>query len=275
LPGFAGPTTYGTTQLRLISKTLITLWVVLGASTASYACGSMCMTMAANQQFMTHQTYIYKSMNDASMKRRSDENATTQGNSTASQSAPSGFVRSKSRPSINENPLPYTRDPVLSSKLREAFLADFAQQTPDPAERMRAITQQTDFVQLVAAFIQLQGLDSGSMENLIALWYGQSWAIAHQKPLPTAQQYQAIAAQVQRHFHKSPVFKNMDNASRQVFFEQQAYPLFLLNSNYTGYLKRGNTETLSRMAATTREGFKKMGLDLQNLQLTSRGLVPL
>jgi hypothetical protein len=275
---------YGTTQLRLISKTVLTLWAFLSTSAASYACGSMCMTMAANQQFVTHQTHIYKSMNDASMKRRRDGNdsdspspggSRTQASSNAPQDAPSGFVKSRSRASANNNPLPYNRDPALSAKLREEFLAGFMQQIPGEAADMRSIAQQTDLIQIMAGFIQLQGLDSGSMENLIAFWYGQGWAIAHQKPLPTAQQYQAIAAQVRKHFEKSPVFKNMDNASRQTFFEQHAYPLFVLKANYTAYLKQGKTELLSRMAATTREGFSKMGLDLQNLQLTSRGLVPL
>jgi hypothetical protein len=67
----------------------------------------------------------------------------------------------------------------------------------------------------------------------------------------------------------------MDNTRRQTFFEQLAYPLFLQQAKYEGYLKEGQSQTLSRMANNTHEGFKKMGFDLKNLQLTNRGLVPL
>jgi hypothetical protein len=273
--------TYNTTKLRFNSKILLALGVLLSASTASYACDS-CQIMLAAQQHQTFQTHIYKSMNDSNAKRHRDgsnsaERSTSkaQPNSNAAQDAPTGFTRSKSRPSIDDNPLPYIRDPALSTKLREEFLANIARNSPNTVDRMRASTQQTDFVQLTAAFIQMQGLDSGSMENLIAFWYGQSWAIVHQKKLPTAEQYQAIAAQVQRHFDKSTTFKSMSNAARQTLFEQLTYPLFVEKAKYADYLKQGNTATLSKMAASTQDGFKKLGLDLQNLQLTSRGLAPL
>jgi hypothetical protein len=263
------------TQLRLISKTLFTLWVGLIASTTSHACDS-CQIMLAAQQHSTFQSHIYKSMNDSNAERRRSENSRDSTSTpTKQQNAPNGFVRAKGRASATNNPLPYDRDLALSAKLREDFIVSYAQQDPDATASMRNMTQQNDLVQVMAGFIQLQGLDSASMENLIAFWYGQGWAVAHQKPLPTAEQFQAIAAQVQRHFDKSPVLKNMGNAARQTFFEQNAYALFITKANYEAYLKRGKTDVMARMAVATQESFKKMGLDLQKLQLTARGLVPL
>jgi hypothetical protein len=229
-------------------------------------------TFYANQN--TYPQFNFRAIYNSNQSQKKSSPQTQSDRTTESTSA-SYFVKAKSRASLNNNPLPYIRDTVLSAKLREEFLANFAKQTPDTAARMRATTQETDLVQIVAGFIQLQGLDSGSVENLMAIWHGQSWAIAHSKPLPTAQQFQAIAAQVRSQFDKSPYFKDMDNAKRQTFFEQLAYPLFLQQAKYEGYLKEGQSQTLSRMATNTQEGFKKIGLDLKNLQLTSRGLVPL
>lgn len=267
--------------LRLISKILLAQALVLSTSTASHACDS-CQIMLAAQQHATFQSNIYKSMNDSNTKRRQNERDNTadsstkaQSRNTAQQETSNGFARAKSRASANNNPLPYARDLALSAKLREEFVVTYAQDRPDAATDMRNMMQQNDLVQVMAGFIQLQGLDSGSMENLIAFWYGQGWAVANQKPLPTAQQYQAIAAQVQRHFDKTSTLKNMGNAARQTFFEQNAYALFVTKANYEVYLRKGKTDVMARMAVATQEGFKKMGLDLKNLQLTNRGLVPL
>jgi hypothetical protein len=144
--------TYNTTKLRFNSKILLALGVLLSASTASYACDS-CQIMLAAQQHQTFQTHIYKSMNDSNAKRHRD------GSNSAERST------SKAQPN--------------------------------------------------------------------------------------------------------------SNAARQTFFEQLTYPLFVEKAKYADYLKQGNTATLSKMAASTQDGFKKLGLDLQNLQLTSRGLAPL
>jgi hypothetical protein len=177
-----------------------------------------------------------------------------------------------SRISASNNPLPYVRDKALSEKIREEFLQDFEKQgMTDDLTGMRATTAQNDIVQIMAAFIRLQGLDSGSMEGMIAFWYGQAWAIANQKPLPTPQQYQGIAEQVQASMAKSPTWSKMSNVDRQKFFEQLAYPLFVQKANYQAYLKSGKKDSMAKMARNTQEGLKKIGLDFQNLQLSDDG----
>jgi hypothetical protein len=229
-------------------------------------------TFFANQT--TYPQFDYRATYGNNSGQKSSSSP-TQSSHTVESTSSTYFAKAKSRASLNNNPLPYKRDPVLSDKLREDFLTNFAKQTPDTAERMRSTTQKTDLVQLMAGFIQLQGLDSGSIENLWAIWHAQSWAIAHSKPLPTAQQYQAVAAQVRGRLDKPSYIKNMDDAGRQAFFEALVYPLFIQKSKYEGYLRDGKSQILSRMATDTQAGFKKMGLDLKNLQLTQRGLIPL
>ncbi len=184
------------------------------------------------------------------------------------------YLKNTSAASANNNPLPYTRDRALSTKLREEFLADFTKQrTPDSVDEMRAATENTDLVQVIAGFIQLQGLDSGALENLMAFWYGQAWAVANQKPLPTALQYQGIAIQLRISIAKSADWKNMSNEKRQRIFEELSYPLFIQKANYQSYLKAGKKDSMARMASATQEGLKKIGLDLQNLQLSDKGFI--
>jgi hypothetical protein len=194
-------------------------------------------------------------------------------------SAPSGRAASpediRRRASPTNNPLPYTRDRALSAKIREDFLQDYAKQMPSDVASMRESTAQTDHVQIIAGVVQLQGVDSGSMEGLLALWYGQAWAIAHQKPLPTPQQYQGIANQLRTTMAHSSDWKNMTNVQRQTLFERLVYPLFVQKANYQAYLKQGKTDAMARMASATSEGLKKTGLDLQSLRLTDNGFAGL
>jgi hypothetical protein len=191
---------------------------------------------------------------------------------TAKPSAPAGNY--SSTPSATNNPLPYTRDKALSAKIRDDFLRDYAKQMPDDVDSMRAMSTENDLVQIMAGVVRLQGMDSSTMEGFIALWYGQSWAIAHQKPLPTPRQYQGIAAQI-RDTSAAAQWSQMSNAARQTFFEQRAYPLFIQKANYQAYLKQGKTEAMARMASATQQGLKKAGMDMTALNLSDKGFVPM
>jgi hypothetical protein len=205
----------------------------------------------------------------------STSSKSTTSSTTTKPKAPVASPKSTGRVSLDNNPLPYKRDRALSAKIREEFLAEYAKQVPDEAAEMRMTAERTDFVQLIAAYAQLEGLNSGTMEGLMAYWYGQAWAIAHRKPLPTAQQFQGIAEQLRSSNAQSGKWSKMNNAERQTFFEQIAHPLFLQRTRYESYRQKGRSEALARMANATQEGFKKIGLDMQSLQLSNSGFVGL
>jgi hypothetical protein len=177
------------------------------------------------------------------------------------------------RASATNNPLPYRRDKALSAQIRESFLQDFAKQMPEAANDMRTMAEKTDVVQMMAGFAQLEGLDSGTMEGMMALWYGQAWAIVNQQPLPSKQQYQGIASQLQTSMQNSTRWSQMGNKQRQEFIEHMAYPLFVQKANYTAYLKQGKRDAMERMAAAAQAGLKKIGLDLHGLRLGDGGFV--
>lgn len=177
------------------------------------------------------------------------------------------------RASANNNPLPYSRDPRLSIKIRESFLQDFAKQMPEAVDDIRSMAEKNDLVQVMAGFAQLEGLDSGTLEGMMALWYGQAWAIANQQPLPSKQQYQGIANQLHASVQSSPKWSGMSNTQRQEFIEQMAYPLIVQKANYQAYLKQGKRDAMARMAAATQEGLRKIGLDLTNAKLSENGFI--
>lgn len=180
------------------------------------------------------------------------------------------------RASTNNNPLPYSRDRALSLKIREEFLADFTKRMPKKAAtEMQAVLEQVDVVQMMAGFVQLQGMDSGTVDGLIAFGYGQAWAITHQKPMPTPKQYQGIADQLRVRMGKSSDWSTMSNERRQMFFERLAYPLFIQKANYQTYLEQGRSEHMARMAEAAQESLKKAGVDLRNLRLSDNGFVGL
>jgi hypothetical protein len=187
---------------------------------------------------------------------------------------PSAPAPTSPRASANSNPLPYHRDKMLSAKIRDEFLEDFSKQmSAAEAAEIRAMVEQADFVQVFAGYARLQGLDSGTMEGLMAFWTGQSWAVANRKALPTPQQYQAIAEQLRTSIAQTPSWRKMNNEQRQSFFERIAYPLIVQKANYQTYLKQGKNDAIARMANATQEGLKKRGLDLQRMQLSNNGFV--
>jgi hypothetical protein len=206
--------------------------------------------------------------NQTSYKRLDDDQDSSGKNRAKSSTATSPKLMA------NSNPLPYARDKAITEKVKEAFLQDFAKQMPETAKEMREISAQNDLVQVMAGYTRLAGLDSGTMEGVLALWYGQAWAIANQKALPSKQQYQGIASQLKFSSAKAK-WSTMSNAERQAFYEHLAFPLFVQKANYTAYLKQGKTDSIARMSAAVREGFKKTGVSLESLQLSDSGFVRL
>jgi hypothetical protein len=221
-----------------------------------------------------HNQTTYPQIKYPSSSASSNSESTSSGGAVKPKS-PSASAKPSVRASFDKNPLPYIRDQALSLKIREEFLAEYARQVPSEAAAMRARTERFDFVQVMAGTVELQGLDSGSMESLVAYWYGQSWAIAHQRPLPTATQFQGIAEQLCKSSSQIGKLNKMSNLERQTFFEQMAYPLFVQKARYQSYLKSGDKDFLMRIASAAQEGHKKTGLDLQNLRLGDNGFMGL
>ena len=224
----------------------------------------------ASSSFLSNQ-FNYPSLAPTPSKKSSSSASTAPKTRVAEPSQASG--NTNRRASANNNPLPYSRDKTLSAQIRETFLRDFAKQMPDAVDDVRAISEKTDLVQAMAGFAQTQGLDSGTMEGMMAVWYGQAWAIANQQPMPSKLQHQAIASQLHTSMQNSPQWSQMNNKQRQEFIEQLAYPLIVQKANYQAYLKQGNKDSMARMAAATQEGLKKIGLDLRNLKLTDNGFI--
>jgi hypothetical protein len=248
---------------------------------ASVALGSFSTTAHAQYNYYQSGGFAFNQFNyppigNQQYKKPSSDDARNNAKARAAAAASASSSSASSRASANNNPLPYTRDKALSNKLREEFLQDFTKQmsAADVVE-IRAMLAQADFVQVFAGYAQLQGLDSGTMEGLMAFWTGQSWAVANQRPLPTPQQYQGIADQLRASLLQTPEWSKMNNEQRQMFFERLAYPLIVQKANYQAYVKQGKSDALTRMANATQAGLKQRGLDLQRLRLSDNGFAPL
>lgn len=248
--------------------TFVFIWAALaGVIAVLFASPAMAQyNYYASSSFLSNQ-FNYPSLAPTPSKKSSQSNSAPK---TRSVEAP---INTSRRASANNNPLPYTRDKALSAQIRETFLRDFAKQMPDAVDDIRETAEKTDLVQAMAGFAQIEGLDSGTMEGMMALWYGQAWAIANQQPMPSKQQYQGIANQLRTSMQNSPQWSQMNNKQRQEFIEQLAYPLIVQKANYQAYLKQGKRDSMARMSAATHEGLKKIGLDLLNLKLSANGFI--
>jgi hypothetical protein len=173
--------------------------------------------------------------------------------------------------SNSQQTLPYKRDRELSEKIKAEFLQDVAKQRPQEIDDITLLLKTNDPVDILAKFIKRQGLDSSSMEGFVAFWYGQSWAVANQKQLPTARQYQGIYKQLSASTTSEQLWAKMGNREKQVFFEKLTYPLLVQKAIYQAYTRQGNNNSIAKMASFTQEGLKKFGLDLQHLTLSDDG----
>ena len=231
------------------------------------------VTMPSHLAFQSSKNAAQNRLDELNAEdKRNAKNKSSGTYSQASQSANPASPTSNCKANATDNPLPYVRNKAVTDKKREEFLTELTRQMPQEAPGLRKTAEQTDLVQVIAGFVRLACLDSGTMEGVMAYWYGQAWAIANQKPLPTPQQYQGIAAQLKISNAKSPQWSKLTDQQRQEFFEGLAYPLFIQKANYQAYLKQGKTDSMQRMASATQAGFKKMGVELASFDLTNSGL---
>jgi hypothetical protein len=175
------------------------------------------------------------------------------------------------RISTNNNLLPYTRDRELSAKIREEYFQDIERRYPSIVADMRTMLTKNDVVYITAKFIQQEGLDSSTMEGVMAYWFGQAWAVSNQEPFPTARQYQGIAAQLRKSLGKSSKFSQMTNAQRQTLFEELAYRLFEQRANYRAAMKSGDTSATAKLARESQAGLTKLGLNFKGKRLNDNG----
>lgn len=170
------------------------------------------------------------------------------------------------------NPLPYKRDMALAAKLRSEFLGNVGKGSSAASHaNLKAMTTRNDFVQVFALMAKLQGLDTATVEGLTALWYGQAWAIANQRPLPTARQYQGIARQL-RDTKANPLgWDKLNNSGRQTVVEMIAYPALVQRATYDDYRSSGDTAALARFADRVQAGMMKFNMNMQSLSLTDSG----
>jgi hypothetical protein len=180
--------------------------------------------------------------------------------------------KSSSKVSSMNNALPYTRSDSVSMSVRSEFLADLGKRgAAKDVSAMRSMMEENDFVQVFAGLARLQGLDSGTPEGLTALFYGQTWAIANKRPLPSASQYQGIAKQLRDTNANAMVWDKLNNKERQVLVEKLVYPLIIQRANYVSYLREGKTTAIADMSDRVQQGMKDFNMDMRGMQLSAAG----
>jgi hypothetical protein len=183
----------------------------------------------------------------------------------------SEITRSNDRATMN-NALPYSRSSAVSKVVRSEFLADLGKRgEAKDVTQMRTMMEENDFVQIFAGLARLQGLDSGTPEGLTALFYGQTWAIANQRPLPSASQYQGIAKQLRDTNANAMVWDKLNNQGRQELVERLVYPLIIQRANYQVYMREGKTAAIVDMSDKVQEGMKDFNMDMRSMQLNNAG----
>jgi hypothetical protein len=234
-------------------------------------CTNLLVSTEAHAQYNYYQSGSFYSNINTYPPIYNNYKKTTSG-STSSGSSTKVKKRTTDRVSTNNNHLlPYTRDRELSSKIREEYLQDIEQRFPSQAAGIRTLLSKNDVVYVTAKFIQREGLDSSTMEGVMAYWFGQAWAVSNQQPFPTAQQYQGIAEQIRQSSGKSSKLSQMTNAQRQTFFEELAYRLFEQRANYQAVRKSSDTASTAKIARETQAGLTKLGLNFKGKRLNDNG----
>lgn len=164
-----------------------------------------------------------------------------------------------------------------SKARRSANLATFVQKTragdPGGAADLQKLFAQGDFIEKIAALVQPQGLHIDNVADAYALWWITAWQAAHgTNETPSRAVLGAVRQQAANAVVATGEIARASDAQKQ----ELAEALWVQSALIDGAVEQAKRDP-SRLRAVgdaVRKGAKGMGLNLDAIDLTSQGFVP-
>ncbi|WP_206364426.1 DUF6683 family protein [Sphingomonas pokkalii] len=160
---------------------------------------------------------------------------------------------------------------------RSANLAAFVQKTravdPQGAADMQKVFAEGDFIERIGALVRPLGLRIDNVADAYTCWWINAWQAAHGQYDETKPALAAtVRAQAARAIGATPEIARASEAQKQEFAEALWVQAALIEVAVEQ--AKGNPARLREIGDAVRKGARHMGLNLDAIELTSRGFVP-
>ncbi|MET3725842.1 DUF6683 family protein [Sphingomonas trueperi] len=164
-----------------------------------------------------------------------------------------------------------------SKARRRANLANFVQKTravdPRGAADMQKVFAEGDFIEGIAGIVQPLGLHIDNVADAYACWWINAWQAAHGQYEQTEPALAAtVSAQAARAISATGEMARASDAQKQELAEALWVQATLIEVAIEQ--AKGNPARLREIGDAVRKGAKGMGLNLDAIDLTSQGFVP-
>ena len=168
--------------------------------------------------------------------------------------------------------LAFARDPAVTAREREAFIALIAQQPGGEAmaPAIRSGKLMGEFDRLLRRY----GYSPQNLGDVLAAYLVICWEIVNEADSndePSGQR--AVRRQLAGALASVPSIAKLSDAQKQARAEQTAYMTMVAGSAYQDLKRSGQRERIAELQRSVRAEMLKSGVDLRTLDLTSGGLI--
>ena len=168
--------------------------------------------------------------------------------------------------------LAFARDPAVTAREREAFIALIAQQPGGDAmaPAIRSGKLMGEFDRLLRRY----GYSPQNLGDVLAAYLVICWEIVNEADSndePSGQR--AVRRQLAGALASVPSIAKMSDAQKQARAERTAYMTMVAGSAYQDLKRSGQRERIAELQRSVRAEMLKSGVDLRTLDLTSGGLI--
>lgn len=168
--------------------------------------------------------------------------------------------------------LAFARDPAVTAREREAFIALIAQQPGGDAmaPAIRSGKLMGEFDRLLRRY----GYSPQNLGDVLAAYLVICWEIVNEADSndePSGQR--AVRRQLAGALASVPSIAKLSDAQKQARAEQTAYMTMVAGSAYQDLKRSGQRERIAELQRSVRAEMLKSGVDLRTLDLTSGGLI--
>lgn len=166
-------------------------------------------------------------------------------------------------------------DPVVSRQVRQAFRDQLVASNPERTADIDRALSRNWLSGYRSDIAQPNGLDAGNLADALTAHTISTWALVHRAANISPRAIAAVRDDMRAELPANRQVSRLDAAARQRLGEALIYQT-VLNMANREYLHRSGDRALAEQAARrAREDYRAAtGIDLTNLRLTDRGLVP-
>ena len=184
-----------------------------------------------------------------------------------------GEPQAPAQPAVNPAALRYTPSKTRRSANLAAFVRKVRARDPKGADDLQKVFAEGDFIERIGGLVAAQGLHVDDVADAYALWWITAWHAARgNNDTPPPQIISAVQAQAARAVLATGEIATASDAQKQALAEALWVQSVLVDIAVEQ--ARQDPARLRAIGVAVRQGARGMGLDLDAIELTTRGFVP-